>query len=314
MAPIPDTSPQAIFDQVWEFADQEYSFFGFKGIDWQAAYESYQPRVESDMTDEELFDLLAEMLFILRDGHVNLRSPFDFSRNWRWYLDYPSNFDFTLLERNYFNDNQRYVGPFLTYDFGDVLYVRYASFSSGISPENLDYLFTTFVDRNGIILDIRNNGGGYTDNAFMIADRLVSESTSVAKERFKNGPAHDAFTPFETVGISPPPGSPTWLKPFAVLTNRLSYSATNLLVTLIRDLPQVEVVGDWTGGGGGIPTFTELTNGWSLRVSAHQLSTPDNVNVEAGLPPDIAVDMDPGDQAAGIDTILETALAYIRGL
>jgi len=140
----------------------------------------------------------------------------------------------------------------------------------------------------------------------------------VAKERFKNGPAHDAFTEFEAVQISPPPDSPSWEKPFVVLTNRLSYSATNLLIALIRDLPQVEIVGDRTGGGGGIPTFTELTNGWSLRVSAHQLHTWDGVdpangvNVEAGLPPDIALDMDPLDLVE--DAILEAALTYIRGL
>jgi peptidase S41-like protein/tricorn protease-like protein len=316
MAPVPDTTPHAIFEQTWRFADQEYSFFEYKTVDWQATYDTFQPQVRSDMDDEELFTLLAEMLYGLRDGHVNLRSPFDSSRNWQWFLDYDPNFDYTLLERNYFNDQQQYIGPFVVYDFGDIVYVYYRSFSSSFTQENLDYLLATFADRDGIIFDVRGNGGGALSNAFQIANRLVDGPTDVGRERFKNGPAHDSFTPYEPVRLAPPPGSEPWLKPFVVLTNRSCYSATNFFVAMIRDLEQVTVIGDSTGGGGGIPSFTELTNGWYLRVSAHQYHTiaefePGETNIENGLPPDLQVDIgtDPV-----VDGILVAALNYIRGL
>jgi len=316
---VPDTSPQSIFDQVWTFADREYSFFELKGVDWDAVYETYSPLVSADMTDEELFDLTADMLFELQDGHVNLRSTFDFSRNWQWFLDYEQNFDWTLLERDYFNDEQQYIGPFVTFDFGDIVYARYGSFSSAFEDAHLDYLFDHFSERDAFILDIRDNGGGSSSNAYRIANRLVGEPTVVGAERYKNGPAHDAFTDLRSIGIAPPDGHATWLKPVAVLTNRSSYSATNLLVALVTGLENVVTVGDATGGGGGIPTFTELSNGWSLRVSGHQFFAyvsfqTELYNVELGIPPDIDVDQTQVDTDAGRDTILETALAYLRGL
>ncbi|MCB0638398.1 MAG: hypothetical protein KDC54_17330, partial [Lewinella sp.] len=66
------------------------------------------------------------------------------------------------------------------------------------------------------------------------------------------------------------------------------------------------------GGGGGAPSYTELANGWTLRVSNTQLEAPDGFNVEDGIPPDVQVDMDEADRDEGKDTILERALELIR--
>lgn len=108
-----------------------------------------------------------------------------------------------------------------------------------------------------------------------------------------------------------------------VLTNRFCYSGANYFTTAVKNLPHVTVLGDTTGGGGGIPAYTELTNGWGLRVSTTQLfilDYPDNGrslddrNVEHGVAPDNEVQMDPADLAAGIDTLLEAALALLRSL
>ena len=310
----PEVSPAVIFDEVWTFADTHYSFFDLKGVDWDQIHQEYHPQVRPDMDDPELFDLLAEMLYELRDGHVNLRSPFDLSRYWEWYLGYPQNFDADLLEREYFRGDQEYAGPFVVYDFGDVVYARYASFASPVEPGHLDSLFTRFADRSGFVLDVRNNGGGSGSNAYAIANRLVEARNVRGYQEYKSGPGRDDFTAAQEVAISPPVDAVLWLKPFVVLTNRSSYSATNLFVSLVKGLEQVAVVGDTTGGGGGNPAFTELSNGWLLRVSAHRLFTNDGLNVELGIPPDTAVDMHPADAAAGEDTILETALAFIRGL
>lgn len=312
--PEPSPSPEAIFDEVWTFADTHYSFFELKDVDWDEVRARYRPLVRADMREVELFDLLADMLYELEDGHVNLRSPFNLSRYWQWYLDYPANFDPALLEREYYRGAQEYAGPFVLLDLEDdnIGYARYASFAQTVTARDLDYLFTRFADRDGIIFDVRSNGGGSTANAYRIAGRLVEERTDRGYQVFKNGPGHEDFTDPQTVWIAPPSDAGRWRKPFVVLANRSSYSATNTFVALVKGLDQVTIVGDATGGGGGIPAFTELSNGWLLRVSAHRFFTADELNIERGIDPDLRVDMLEADAADGRDTIIETALDRIR--
>lgn len=335
MEPVPDVSSGSIFDQVWSFADQEYSFFDFKEVDWAAARETYRPPALDASNEAELFDLLADMLFQLRDGHVNLTSDFDRSRNWQWFLDYPANFDLSVLEREYFTDAdgvsiQEYVGDaFTLMEFpddepastdGDVGYIRYSSFGSPVRSQDMDYVIERFSSHAGLIIDLRDNGGGSLSNVFTIAERLIEEPVIVAAQQIKNGPGHEQFTPLEDIVLSPQAGSSTYSRPVVVLTNRLCYSATNYFVTMVRGLENVTVMGDRTGGGGGIPSYTELTNGWILRVSSSRLYINDpsetlslaERNVEHGVDPEIFVSSTEAELALGVDTILDTAIAELR--
>lgn len=318
--PVPGSTPTEIFDQVWTFADEEYSFFEFKGVDWDAVRQEFSPQISDDMSDQALFDVLADMLFELRDGHVNLVSPFDRSRNWQWYLDADPNYDYSVLERHYFTDEDgrsvhEYVGgAFILMDFDDVGYIHYRSFANMVAPEEMIYVINRFStdDYKGLIIDVRGNGGGAVSNVFTIGNRLTQTATTVAYEQLKSGPGPDDFTQPQPVTLVPPSAGPVYTKPVVVLTNRQCYSATNYFVTMVGDLEHVLVMGDRTGGGGGIPAYTQLTNGWQLRVSTGRLFTVDEVNVEDGIDPEQFASSTESELATGVDTILDTALAYLR--
>lgn len=317
LQPDPGTDPHSIFEQAWTFADQEYSFFAYKNIDWDEVRTRYESRIEETMSDEALFEVLGDMLFELRDGHVNLTSSFDRSRNWNFYLNSPPNYNPVLLERSYYQAKEQYFGPFVIYDFGEVGYVNYRSFSQDISGGALDDLLEKFAGRKGLIIDIRDNGGGSLSNAETFVKRFASEERTIGRQRFKDGPGHEDFTDWEDITVAPAKDDndslrPHFYGPVMLLTNRLSYSASTFFTQYMRELPNVTVVGDTTGGGGGAPANTELSNGWKLRVSATQLEAPDGFNVEDGIPPDVQVDMDPTDEANGLDSILEEALRLIR--
>jgi Peptidase family S41/Tricorn protease C1 domain len=307
----PANDPETNFEMMWKTIDEKYPFFTLKNIDWQMVHDTLAPKVKPDMTTRELYDVLADMLFVLRDGHVNLITFFNISRNWNWYLNSPQNFDYSIIERNYLSSRYEITGPF-TNDFMDsVGYVYYGSFSRTVSEVHMDYILKKYENMKGLIIDVRNNGGGNTENIKTIAGRFTGKKVLVSREIYKNGPGHDDFTqPYER--YLEPTGDFKWNKPVIILTNRSCFSATNDFVLYMKALPNVTIVGDTTGGGGGFPFHAELPIGWKYRFSSTQTLAPDGFNIELGIPPDVRQDNPVSDKVLGKDSILEKALGMLK--
>lgn len=308
------SNPQAVFDEAWGFANNYYSYFELKNVNWNDLEEDYSQQIRPNMSDRDLFDLLANMFLELKDGHVNLVSDFDRSRYISWYFDAPENFDYAVLERSYFEGRQDFIGPFESYTFGDIGYCYLESFGREMTQEHLDALMNRFADKKAVIVDVRNNGGGSGSQAIRLAERFTAEKKTVAIRRAKDGPGADDFTPWRNVELNAADDDNKGFlnKPVVVLTNRRCYSATNSFVQYMRTLPKVTLIGDRTGGGAGTPKYTELPNGWILRVSATQTESPDGEEIESGIPPDIPVASPESSLATGTDEILEFALEFLN--
>ncbi len=298
------------FDLLWRTVDAKYSFFDYKNIDWDSVYEVYRPRVYEGMPEQELFDLMDEMLYLLEDGHVNLIAPFDVSRNWSWYLEYPENFNFSLIERNYLQDEYEITGPFINKKIGNVGYIYYGSFMSGFSDSQMKYLIEKFKDCKGIIIDIRGNGGGSIALVSRLTSYFVQEEQLTGYVRYKNGPAHNDFTSWYAQTVEP--AGEVFKQPVVLLSNRSVYSAANSFASYMASLPQVILMGDRTGGGGGAPFSGELMNGWRFRFSTTQMAAANKEQIENGVPVDIEQDLLSADEAGGIDSILERALLFFN--
>lgn len=311
----PNNDPQANFDILWETVNNKYSFFEAKNINWDSVYNHYDPMVDGNTSDHQLFDILDSMLYDLRDGHVNLRSPFNLSRNWSWYLNYPDNFSFDVIERNYLGEDYRIAGGIYYTIIDSVGYMYYGSFSSGFTLQNLDEIMTYMQGTKGLIVDVRNNGGGYLDNAFALGQRLVDSEKQVLITFEKTGPGPDDFGNGLSYNLRPSEGV-NYEGRVALLTNRRCYSATNFFAAILRPFDNTIQIGDQTGGGGGIPIDNELPNGWTYRFSASVSLIPvfDTAlyNIELGVPPDIALNNNPTNELQGIDDILERALDEFR--
>ncbi len=304
--------PVSVFEEVWEFTDRYYSFFEEKGIDWDEVHSRYRPMVQQDMNPVELFDLCAEMLYELRDGHVNLHSSFDRSRYWDWYLDSPDNFYYPAIERNYLEGRQRYIGPlqFVVLD-GGIAYVYYGSFANKISEGNLDLLVNSLNGLRGLIIDVRNNGGGNPLYGRDIAARFTENRVFAGTNYVKTGPGRNDFRA-ERVYINPHEDN-RYSGRVVVLTNRRSYSATTYFAQYMRELENVTIVGDSTGGGGGLPAFRDLPNGWLLRVSSTRFLGPDGQSIENGVAPHIHASLIDGDVnfPPERDNIIDTAIELL---
>ncbi len=305
-----DSSPQANFDALWKIIDEKYCFFDYKDINWDEIYAEYQPRIKPDMSDESLFDILGKMLAELKDGHVNLVSTFNFSRYWDWYLDYPDNFD-EKIQENYLGRDY-YIASSINYKVLDdnIGYMYYSDFSRTVGRSNLDQIINKFSLCRGIIIDVRNNSGGLLTNVDIIASRFTNEKVLVGYSQYKTGKGHNDFSDFQSKYLEPS-NRIRYQKTVVVLTNRRCFSATNDFVSVMKVLPNVTIMGDKTGGGGGFPLSSELPNGWSIRFSACPNYDSNMDNIEFGIEPDIKVFMEGDDMQKGIDSIIEAAREYI---
>ena len=103
-----------------------------------------------------------------------------------------------------------------------------------------------------------------------------------------------------------------WIKPVVLLTNRGCFSSANDFAFTMKALENVTLMGDTTGGGGGMPMSSELPNGWVVRFSSAPTYDSEMNDVEFGVAPDIRLDMDDDDIKAGKDTYIERARKFIN--
>jgi len=310
-----DNNPRGNFDALWTILDRNYCFFEYKNIDWDSVYTDYSARITSDMNNDALFKLMGEMLAELKDGHVNLSASHDITRYWQWQDDYPANFDPTI-QKHYLGketDYSRASGMWYKILEDNVGYLYYGSFSSDVGEGNLDQVLNRMALCHGLIIDVRNNGGGNLTNVERITSRFFNERTLIGYISHKIGIGHNDFSPLYPK-YATSSNRVRYQKPVVVLTNRGCYSATNEFVSIMKYAPNVTVMGDQTGGGSGLPFSSELPNGWSIRFSASPMFNAEKEHIEFGVEPDIYVNMQQGDKDKNRDTIVEAARALIRTL
>lgn len=303
-------SPTGNFEALWQILDEHYCFFDYKqheyGLDWNEVYHKYKVRVDDKMNEDQLFEVLCNMLSELRDGHVNLTYSSDYGRYWTWQEAYPKNFN-DSLERRYLGTDYK-IASGLRYRILDdnIGYIRYESFQQPIGEGNLDDVLSYLALCRGLIIDIRNNGGGELTTAELLAARFVHEKTLVGYMQHKTGTGHSDFSDMEPQYLEPSRNI-RWHKGVCVLTNRSVFSAANTFAVMMRALPNVKIVGDHTGGGSGMPMSNSLPNGWSVRYSACPMYDRDSQQTEFGIAPDIQVSIGSSED----DEIIETARKYL---
>jgi len=309
---VDDNTPLGNFEALWRIIDEKYCFLDEKGIDWDSVRDVYRPRFDTmritNWDDNYLyFNQMAEVVNLLRDGHVNLYSFFDVSSCTDWYAGYPANFDADLLTRVYLTDYHRAGGISYQRIHGDTIgYIYYGSFSSGFSDANIIAVLNHFRDCRGIIIDVRNNGGGDLNNAYKLAAPFFSRDTVVGYWQHKSGKAHDDFSEMQPMRLEDTKGY--WLRPVIVLCNRHTYSAANFFVSIMRYADNSLILGGLSGGGGGMPMSYELPNGWLVRFSSVRMYDRDNQSIEPGIQPDGIVTLTSTDR----DDIIETAVRIIN--
>ena len=305
-----DDTPTGNFDALWNMIDENYCFLSYKeqqlGFNWAQVRIDYRQRLTSNMSRLQLFEVLTDMLSTLQDGHVNLFAAHDIGRNWSWYEDYPRNFD-TELQEDYLGTDYK-IAAGLSYRIlpDNIGYVVCSSFSTSSGDGNISEVLHYLRLCRGLIIDVRNNGGGNLTDAERLARRFTNEKRLVGYIAHKTGPGHNDFSEPEPQYLEPSTYM-RWQKNTVVLTNRQCYSATNTFVRDMKECPRVTILGDKTGGGSGMPFSSEIPCGWSVRFSSSPMYDSQMQQIEFGIQPDTLVSLNPDDVARGVDTLIETA-------
>lgn len=305
-------NPRANFEYLWKQCRDKYAFMQYKKVDWQAVYNKYSPRVSEGISKDSLFNTMALMLNELRDGHVNLISPFNISV-YSFHQKGPVNFSQRLIEEKYLSKPFFITGPFVHsfIDSGRIGYIQFKAFTGTVTEDQLDYILGKYQNTRGLILDLRENGGGAATDIYKIMGRFVESKTKIFTTKDKSGPGADDFSAGLESFLEPYEGL-RYKNKLAVLCDRGTYSAGSYTSLATKALDHVILIGDTTGGGLGMPNGGQLPNGWTYRFSVTQTLDLQGNNYEDGVPPDIRLVLDPADLAKGKDSVIERAVEELK--
>lgn len=304
------------FNALADIIDQHYCFFDDKNIDWREVVDYYRQYVTPETNEIELFFICAQMLDELKDGHVNLSSRFTTSYYRNWWTDYPQDFNIRTLEEYYLEFNWLTTSGIMYKQIANEIgYIYYPSFANTIGETSLDYILAILANSRGLIIDVRDNGGGALTNINTLVGRFIDEEITGAYIQHKTGPGHNDFSEPYPVKYKPAQeGRIKWNGDIVVLTNRSCFSAANTFVAVMKELPNVRIVGAKTGGGGGMPFSSEMPVGWSVRFSACPLLDANKNVIETGIDPSPGCEVHATDEelAQGKDAILDFAIDLLK--
>ncbi|HHX58387.1 MAG TPA: S41 family peptidase [Candidatus Moranbacteria bacterium] len=158
----------------------------------------------------------------------------------------------------------------------------------------------------GILLDVRNNPGGYLGTAVEIAAEFVPRGEAIVWEEGRDGKKKS----YEALGQSS-----LGKLPVVVLINEGSASASEIIAGALRDLRQSKLVGMKSFGKGSVQEVVPLSDGSDLRITIAKWLTPSGQSIhEVGLEPDIKVELTEEDIEAKKDVQKERALEELKTL
>ncbi len=187
---------------------------------------------------------------------------------------------------------------------GNIAYIQLYNFNSNAGSLFYNAALSALLQgTKGVILDLRNNPGGYLDVANDIAGWFMDRGSVVVREDFRSGE--------QNVMRSNGPSALANI-PVVVLVNGGSASASEILAGALRDDRGIKLIGEKTFGKGSVQEIENLQGGSSMKISIAEWLTPKGRHInKVGINPDIEVKVDPNSTST-VDIQLNKALEVIK--
>jgi carboxyl-terminal processing protease len=179
--------------------------------------------------------------------------------------------------------------------------------------DEFDRAMKALKDTPGLILDIRDNQGGFGNAQPRIVGRFIQEPAMVAISYVKNGPGHEDLRRSEA--RFGPSGAWQYSRPVALLVNDVTGSAADLFACYLRSIGRVVTIGSTTHGNlSGVAVHIVLPCGLVVRTSNGYVSDAKDRTIEVnGNAPDIVVEPTIADYLQSRDPVFERAVASLLG-
>lgn len=156
----------------------------------------------------------------------------------------------------------------------------------------------------GVIIDLRNNPGGFLDTAINITSAFIPKGQVAVIEEFGTGKREEYKTDKEQLFQN---------LPVIVLVNGGSASASEIFAGALQDYEIATIVGEKTFGKGLVQELEKFSDGSSLKLSVAQWLTPKGRSIDQeGIEPDVIIELTQDDYDSNRDPQLEEALRFLR--
>ena len=182
---------------------------------------------------------------------------------------------------------------------GDIGYIRIASFAKKTAEEFKTEL-ASMESKNvkGLIIDIRQNGGGYAEQGITIADMLLPECTITYMED-KQGKKKYYNSDESSTDL-----------PYVLLVDENTASTSEILAAAVQDNKGGKLIGETTFGKGIVQVEYSFEDGSALKLTTHQYFSPNGKKIhKKGVKPDVVVKYDIG---SGKDAQLARAKKILK--
>ncbi len=202
------------------------------------------------------------------------------------------------------------VTPLVEYELrpDGIAYVRLVTFGDTADVELKKAIDEMLAENpKGLILDLRNNGGGYLEQGISVASEFLPKDKVVVYEKFGDG----NLTTYKSLG-----GGSAVDIPMVVLVNEGTASASEIVAGALQDYGRAKLIGAQSYGKGSVQSFIPLNNDQgAVGITVALWLTPNERSIDKlGLAPDILVEFTEADFAAERDPQLDTAVQALLAI
>lgn len=299
-------------DELIKALQNKYSYYDRKQIDWNRLIEKNREKIIASKNTKVWIKRVAGMLSVCEDLHLWIRYRDKTTATYQ--LDFQPNFNLKGVEAEIgaLSRRNRFA---LTADLGDgIAYLLVPSWSGGdfLAQSGMQMILAELRTSNGLILDVRPNGGGDESFARNVASWFVEGEHVYSKCCYRNSSAEGGFGPMIDRTIVGNADDRRFNCPVIVLMGPNNTSSCESFLLMMKQGKRVTLLGAKSSGSSGNPNAVTLDNDVTMFIPSWKDYQADGEMLEGvGISPDVVLKVKAEELEKG-DPIIRRAIELLK--